>query len=168
MGTSTSWAQLDRKLEALARDAADMPKGQVGRSALITKKSVQAFMPGRLRGVGKKGAKLTVKYNEHGEGEEATALVFVNGPLQLIERDTKRHQIPRQRSSASFEGVFGKAVLPAAVTRRSGKGQSRVFTRVMHPGTKGKHPWAKGVEAAVPLINREFDAAGFLLLRRHF
>ncbi len=165
MGTSTSWAQLDHKLKALAQDAADMPKGQVGRSALLTKKSVQAFMPARLRGVGRNGRKLTAKYNEHGAGSEASALVFVIGPLQLIERDTKAHDIPKVRGSRARTRY---AVLPAAVARSSGKGSSRVFARVHSKGTKGKHPFEKGVNAAVPLIQREFDAAGALLLRRHF
>lgn len=165
MGVSTSWAQLDAKLDAFARDAADLPKGQVGRSALLTKKSVQVFMPDRLRGVGKKGAKLTIRYNEGSYADGAKALVYVTGPAQLIERDTAKHQIPRARGPRARSRW---AVLPQAVARSSGKGESRVFARVNHPGTKGKHPWAKGVAAALPLINREFDAAGALLLRRHF
>lgn len=165
MGISTSWAQLDRKLEGFARDVADLPKGQVGRSALITKKSVQVFMPARLRGVGKHGAPLRVKYVESGAGDESSATVFVTGPAQLIERDTDKHVIPRARGPRARSRF---AVLPAAVPRSSGKGESRVFASVNHPGTKGKHPWAHGVEAALPLIRREFDAAGALALRRHF
>lgn len=172
MGISTSWAQLDAKLEALARDVADMPKGQVGRSALATKKSVQVFMPERLRGVGKKGARLDVRYVESGSGAGAQARVFVTGPAQLIENDTKAHPIPRFTGSRAskktgltklYGPAFGqdknqKSVAFAGIVRR----------RVWHPGTKGQHPWAKGVEAALPLIYREFDAAGALLLRRHF
>lgn len=132
-----------------------MPKGQVGRSALITKKSVQAFMPARLRGAGKKGAKLTVRYNEGTFGDGAKALVYVTGPAQLIERDTKSHRIPRERGS---RGRRRYAVIPGIGVRAYAN----------HPGTKGKHPWQKGVDVAVPLITREFDAAGALLLRRHF
>jgi hypothetical protein len=154
MGTSHSWAELDAKLNALARDVADMPKGQVGRAALATKKSVQAFMPDRLRGVGKRGAKLTVRYTEAGSGDSSSALVFVTGPAQLIENDTRAHRIPKDRARGRRRVI----VIPGIGVR--------AFAN--HPGTKGKHPWAKGVTAAQPLISREFDAAGALLLRRHF
>lgn len=155
MGTSTSWAELDGKLAAFARDVSDLPKGQVGRAALATKKSVQAFMPARLRGVGKRGAPLRVRYVESGSGDASSATVFVTGPAQLIERDTQAHRIPRQRGPRARQRLI---VIPNVGVRASAN----------HPGTKGKHPWARGVGVALPLIRREFDASGALALRRHF
>ena len=155
MGTSSSWGQVTAKLNGLADAYEDLPKAQVAESSLIVKKSVQVFMPARLRGAGKRGAKLTVRYNEGVYPDGAKSLVYVTGPAQLIERDTQPHLIPRQRGARARQRY---AVIPGVGVR--------AFAN--HPGTKGKHPWAKGVEAAMPRVRRVFEVKADLALRRIF
>lgn len=155
MGTSTSWEQLTAKLNGLAGDYADLPKAQVREASLLTKKSVQTFMPGRLRGVGRAGAKLNVRYDLNDQsGEDASSTVYVTGPAQLVENDTRAHRIPRQRT----RGRRRYAVIPGVGVRAYAN----------HPGTRGKHPWAKGVEAAIPGIRRIFETTSEVALRRWF
>ncbi len=145
-------------MAAASAAIAAVPEEVVGAGAKLVKRSVLALAPERLSGVGKNGAKLGAGYNVLSSEGVARALVHATGPWQLIERDTKAHQIPKQRQSASFVGVYGHAVIPGgAVGGVHGAGGVR--TRVKHPGTKGKHPWAKGVDAAVPLIPQAQSAA---------
>lgn len=167
MGVSHSFGELGGKLTRLAGEYAELPNTLAPEAAQIAKRSVLAVSPSRLRGVGKKGANLSVAYNVSHSGGSAQALVFAKGPWQLIEGDTKAHQIPRQRSSASFEGVFGHAVIPGGA-EGGVHGKGGVRTRVMHPGTHGKHPFRKGIEAARPLITRMFDTQGAFVLNRIF
>jgi hypothetical protein len=93
----------------------------------------------RLRNVGKKGGKLGVRYNLKAAGDSPSATVKATGPWQIIERDTKGHTIqPRKKGKR-------KALrLPNGGFRRS----------VPHPGTRGKHPWEKGVKASGPKVSK--------------
>lgn len=115
---------------------------------------IRAVAPGmRLSGVGTKGAKVGVLLSVSSTGPNAVAYVRAKGPLHLLENDTDPHFIdPKVRSA-------GEAlVLVDGGIRRS----------VHHPGTKGKQPWKKGSEVAIPqgmdiLRDRMSDAvlAGF-------
>jgi hypothetical protein len=111
--------------------------------ALAVKKSVQTQMAaagvnnGKLRGVGKKGAKVGVHYTLAGK----TALVRATGPFHLIENNTKPHREPKVRGARARKRVV---VIPGVGPRAWAN----------HPGTKGKHPWAKGVVAAIPVAER--------------
>lgn len=101
-------------------------------SALL---SVRAVAPsGRLSGVGKRGAAVGVRYTLHPETK--TARVFMTGPAHLIERDTKAHRIPRENRRRNKNRPI---VIPGVGPRRSAD----------HPGTKGQHPWEKGVAAGL-------------------
>lgn len=110
-------------------------------AATTVKVSVTAAMAaagvknGRLRGVGKKGARVGVRYQPLGE---ARYLVKATGPFQLIESNTKPHRVPRQPKTGRAKKRV--VVIPGVGVRAYAN----------HPGTKGKHPWAKGVAAAVP------------------
>jgi hypothetical protein len=112
-------------------------------AAQVVKRSVQVQMVGagvkanRLRGVGKKGARIGVRYDI----DQKKALVRATGPFHLIENDTKAHRIPKQRGARARTRY---AVIPGVGVRAYAN----------HPGTKGKHPWAKGVEAAMPIQRR--------------
>jgi hypothetical protein len=166
LGVSSSPEALVAKLSACASAYADLDRTLVREAAALQRGAVLAVAPARLRGVGKNGAKLSVS-TSYGGSAEPQALVFARGPWQLIERDTSAHQIPRQRRSATFEGVFGHAVVPGgAVGGVHGRGGVR--TRVQHPGTKGQHPWAKGTDAARPAISRLFQTRGEAVLRAVF
>jgi hypothetical protein len=126
-------------------------------AALAVKTSVTAAMAaagvnnGKLRGVGKKGAKVGVRYDVAGN----TALVRATGPFQLIERDTKDHRIPKMRGSRAKKRVV---VIPGVGVRAWAN----------HPGTKGKHPWEKGVIAAVPVAEKAHGAALYQALEKAY
>jgi hypothetical protein len=155
MGTSHSVAALQAKLEALIVELRKGDDVLVAEAAKLTKQTIKAGAPARLRGVGKHGATLGVRYTVTKTADEPAALVYATGPWALIEFDTRAHQIPRQRVSARFEGVFGHAVIPGGA-EGGVHGKRGVRTRVHHPGTHGKKPWAHGVERSVPLIRQVF------------
>ena len=91
----------------------------------------------RLRGVGLRGAKVGAGYDMKGSAKP-TALVRARGPLQLIESNTAAHPINRRKRR-------GKRALG---NQASGFGP--VSFVAMHPGTTGKHPFAKGVDRGLP------------------
>lgn len=157
MGVSRSPLDLERKFQALGVAVKDLPKTQVREAALIVKASTLGFInPAsggdlRLSGVGKKGARVNVRFTLAGSTLEPTARVKATGPLQLIENDTKAGVRPRKR--------------------RSGRGSKRFVGPIQgyfHPGTKGKHPWFKGVEAARPPVAKLFQSQTSTLLRSIF
>lgn len=137
-------------LDKFHRHVAAFPKhirasqvAAVGQASLAVKTAVMANMAGvsRLSGVGRAGAKVGVRYDIRG----TTSLVRATGPFHLLERDTKAHEIPkagrRRRRNARNLLVIGGEV-------RTGP--------VQHPGTKGKHPWRKGVAQSAPLVRGIF------------
>lgn len=89
----------------------------------------------------------------------ARARISAQGPLHLIERDTQQHYIPRaaQKSLISYRLNKKTGGLTATQRKRRGRaGQATVLKipgigyrrLVLHPGTKGKHPFAQGVDEA--------------------
>lgn len=95
----------------------------------------------RLSGVGRRGAKVGAKFDIKGT-TNPTALITATGPLHFIERDTAPHTIPR--------------------TRRRGRKRyvafdGGVYSRVEHPGTRGKHPFERGWRQAAPLTAQIFQ-----------
>jgi hypothetical protein len=134
----------------MSRAAADMRVAPVAitiGSAQIVKYSVQSQLAvaaprGRLN-VGKRGARIGVRYDLV---SDTAAVVRMTGPAHLIERDTQAHRIPREargrgrRQTRNVKHLY----IPGVGVRMSAQ----------HPGTKGKHPWAKGVTAAVPVVGK--------------
>jgi hypothetical protein len=93
----------------------------------------------------------------------AKARISATGPLHLIERDTRAHYIPRAAQSSLITYRVTKGGIRATQKKRRGRaGQQKVlkipgigFRRmVSHPGTKGKHPFEKGVAEARGLMGR--------------
>jgi hypothetical protein len=144
VGTSTP-IQYAAKLRLAEHAATEAGKKGTESAALLTKRIVQANSPARLRGVGKAGRRLGVRYNMHEAGDVSQALVFVTGPYQLIERDTKPHRIPRQRGRRARQRY---AVIPGVGVRASAN----------HPGTKGKHTFEKSVAEAYRFIGAAYMA----------
>lgn len=136
----TTFLQKTVKMEGELRN---FERNMVRVTAQAVKTSVQAQMSvagvqnGKLRGVGKRGAKVGVRYDLVGK----TALVRATGPFHLIERDNKDHRTPKVRGARARKRLV---VIPGVGVR--------AFANVK--GTKGKHPWAKGVIAAVPAAER--------------
>jgi hypothetical protein len=159
MSTPTQFAA---KMRRLSTDIHGADQAIVNRAAFIVKKSVQAqlavAMPsGRLRGVGKKGARVGVRYTLYPH----SAKVFMFGPAQLIERDTRPHRIPREfQGRTRRDGTRRKRTKPIAIPNVG------VRQWAMHPGTKGKHPWAKGVVAARVPAQRVAAEHYFATVRR--
>lgn len=100
---------------------------------------------GRLRGVGRKGARIGVGFDDKGlvNKKAASQLVKMRGPAHLIENPTKPHRIqPRRRGGKKAIVVNGQPV-----------------ASVNHPGTRGKQPWRKGVNRSAPLAQRRVARA---------
>lgn len=182
MGTSHSFAEFGAKLRRLEADLDDIPKTVVPEAAQLVQRATTARAPSRLRNAGKNGARLGVRINGGTFGGEPKALVYATGPWQLIERGTKPHPIPRLKGS--YSGARGLRAQRSKKGRMYGpafggmKTGSRVkvlhfanggfAAHVFHPGTSGKHPWAQGVEASVPVVNHMLESRGDLVLRRIF
>lgn len=171
--------QFVRRMATLEKRMDANVAASVGKAALVIKTAVQANLVSalgpnqRMSGVGRRstaskgGAKVGVRYDVKGK-KNPTALLRMTGPAQLVERDTKPHTIiPRsvgrvqgrrtkdnRRAAkqnlydALFGGTFGGGGKPLAL------GNGRFAMRVQHPGTKGKHPFERGVERARPAAER--------------
>lgn len=144
MGFSQSPGQLAAKFRMAATAMQRTETVGLQKAASFTKGVIQheieQVAPGRrMRGVGRNGARVGAGYKIFG----STATITARGPLHLLERSTKPHEITPKR-------------------RRRGKAKKAVTTpygprkRVMHPGTRGKHPWRKGVEKARPFVTKVF------------
>ena len=108
------------------------------KTSVLGQLQVAGVKDGKLRGVGKNGAKIGVSFTVTG----STALVKATGSaFPLIESNTKAHRIPREQGR---RGRKRYAVIPGVGVR--------AFAN--HPGTKGKHPWRKGVIAARPAAEK--------------
>jgi hypothetical protein len=156
MGVSHSGAEAAAKMQRLGMSLVNVQLDQVNEASRIVKASVMARAPSRLRGVGKRGARLGVRYRSGMYGGEAKSIVFVTGPWQLIEWDTKAHRIPRARKSRRARKRY--AVIPGVGVRAYAE----------HPGTRGKHPWRTGVTAAIPAVQRVFESRVGFLVRQAF
>lgn len=189
MGLSRSPAELSRKFERLAADFGDLDTAVVRESSQATKDAVLKRAPKGLRNVGWKkakpgapgkarGGKLGVRYNMGTFEGNAKSLVFATGPFQLIERNTKPHPIPafvgqkskqtgtpRGKRGRTFGPAFGGIRKGAAPINIPGVGWRRM---AFHPGTKGKFPWAKGVEDAEAQVAALLEKSTALALRRIF
>lgn len=182
MGTSKSGAELAGKLGRCAALYSRMDSTTVHEAAKVTEATIKAGSPSSLRGVGK-GAKLDVKSTFGAYGDGSKALVFAVGPWQLIERDTHAHIITPKgaRGLGAGKGSRAKAassllgVAPSLSGLKIGFGKGAVLklgdrfaAYVHHPGTKGKHPFAKGVAEAIPIVDRVFENQSTIPLRTVF
>jgi hypothetical protein len=146
------------RLTKVARELNGAAKPSVNKAALVLKKSVEHELvkvapARRLSGVGKRGAKVGVRYDIKG-AKNPTAIVRATGPMHLIERSTKAHTIPRSRGRGRLKVLR----LPGDVFRRS----------VQHPGTRGRRPFGKGIERGRPLALKTLRAAQSDALKRGF
>lgn len=138
---SNAGATLKRKLDAIAREVERAERAATTRGATVLKQAVEKRLPAskRLRGVGKSGSKIGVRYDIKADGK---AEVKATGKgFQILERDTKAHTVQPKRARARKQtGRGGGVRLADGSVRRA----------VKHPGTKGQHPFEKGIEAGTP------------------
>jgi hypothetical protein len=140
-------AEVAGRMRAVEESTAKGMRVTVTAAAMKAKVAISAGAPASLRGVGKSGAKLGVRYTLSGSETNPSAKLRATGPWQLIEENTSPHTIgPKRRGKGARS--------PRRCRRHSGIGPRAV---VHHPGTKGKHPWAKGVEKAEPLVAKEMS-----------
>lgn len=119
---------------------------------------------------GKLGVKTTVL--------ESSGTVEAIGPWQLIEFDTRAHQetgkLPkiggrgatRARKQRDLNIAFGATGAFSGVRPLRTPFGPRY--RVQHPGTKGKHPFRKGVEAGEPAAIKRFNTTAVDAVRKVF
>lgn len=132
----------------------------VSKAALDAKTIIAAGSPSRLRNVGKSGAKLGIRYTIGGTATSPSARVKATGPWPIIESDIGPHTIqPKKKRRRSGPGSGrGGGIVVGGVVRRYAH----------HPGTKGKHPWAKGVEKAAPVVAKEMSRQTGNIVRAAF
>ena len=166
---------------ALDRAQKDAPRRAAVKAELIHQSELERVVPsGRLRNVGKNGAKLSVRYDIKGT-RNPTALITALGPWQFIESDTKAHPITSRYAGGS-RAARGRRVIGASISSVLGGGNVstglgggakavlnmggdyRRFVR--HPGTKGKHPFRKGRNKAYPVIVKELHSTFTAVVRQ--
>jgi len=167
---ATTAKQLSANFKLAAKSLESERKATLTRSALTAKK---AIISERNKAVGSDGilsganAKLGVRFDIK-DGHE-TALVRALGPWQLIEEDTKSAGLIVGRKSSNNRRVYSRGTAASGASRRLGQrlkffggakgtfvglrplgngGGFGPYAKVRDKGTKGKHPFAKGVEAA--------------------
>lgn len=121
------------------------------------KKTALALAPRRLRNVGRRGTRLSVVYKVFGENTptvRAEIVAVPPGPWKMIESGTKPHMIPRKRRRGNTKAVR----LPDGGVRLS----------VPHPGTSGKHPWAKTKALVGARAPKVYQKALHAEMQRHF
>jgi hypothetical protein len=111
--------------------------GQAAKKELLDQ-AAKVSSGGRLRNVGKSGAKLGVGYEVSTLGNGARLTVKAKGPWQIVESGNRPHRIGPRKKGGRRAVSFG----------------GRAYARVQHPGTKGKRPWEKGEKAAAPKVEK--------------
>lgn len=150
-----------------AREIALANRTAISDAALILKRSIEkerdhaVGADGRLSGVGKRGAKLGVGYDIKGTNNP-TALLQARGPWQLVERDVQPHIVGAKslgtRASIRKRAGGGRGAFAGLKPRAGAKalafgGLYRATAR--HPGTRGKQPWQRGIDAGYdPALRR--------------
>jgi len=119
----------------------------------------------RLKNVGKNGARLGVMYRSRRKGYAmAEGLVTATGKaFPIIENDTRKHSIGEGRFSV--KGGFSQP--SGQVLTVFGK-YAGFYSRVNHPGTKGKKPWKKGYTRARPHIKKVMRRETFTIVKDNY
>lgn len=111
---------------------------------------VRSATGGNMRLSGANNARIGIKWTRDLGGANPSITISPTGPIMLIEEDTPPHVIrPRKRG--------GKKAL---------KFGNQFAAGTLHPGTKGKHPWRKGVAKSAPGSGVVYDKAVQDAIRR--
>lgn len=125
--------QFAGKLAELSAAAGTVaPRKSMEESVVVVTKNITALIPGR-------GKKFGVRSEMTGGDSSWQALILPTGPFAFIERDTKPHVEPRDSNAVvAYDGL--------------------VYSKVNHPGTRGKHPFERGSKLAEAEVPRIFEA----------
>ncbi len=139
--------QVAAKMNQVADATKKAARATVVSAAMQSKIVIASGAPSRLRNVGKSGGKLGVRYTISGGDLNPSAKLRATGPWPIIESDIGPHRIgPKKRRGGARSGRGGGVSTPGGV-----------FRSVHHPGTHGKHLWAKGVAKAEPVAAKEMS-----------
>lgn len=166
MGTSTSAAEMSRKITKMATVTQQRQKQTVSQGALTAKEIIiaEAASKGVMPNSKIAGGSWSVRYNVKGFNNP-TAFLKIGGAFHLVESDTKPHRINRRVARAKGRGSK-RANRQQALNEAFGgqgafKGGSLKFPSgdfrkvVSHPGTKGKHIFRSAktkAGKAVPIV----------------
>lgn len=172
MSTPAQFAAKMRELPTQVERATESAVSKAAlRMTLAARASIAAASGGdsRLSGVGKSGAKVGARYKIKRSQHNPSALVSAEGPLQLIERDTKAHgELPKGVGKAQgrtkaaryaakqnlYDALFGSGGFAGTTPLSTPYGPRY---RVQHPGTRGKHPFERAIDHTSPSTPEVFQ-----------
>lgn len=162
-------ASVAADLEALAGELDRWVVRTLGVAALDVKRAMtlaaqKTTGDGRLSGVGRKGAKLSVRY-DYAKGSRGRAVVVrAVGPWQFVEGD--RHggyPIPQRRQRRRGKGQPPRLNLEG---RRLGNDSPGWRTGPLEGGAaRARHAWTRAVPAALEGVSATFEKAFADLIR---
>lgn len=181
MGTSHSARELAGKIERYAGSLDGASKQATLAAARAVKDSVMVRLGQatggdfKLSGMGGKG-RMGVRYDKTSGSN--SVMVRATGPVHLVERDVRPHWIApkeggRKRHARARQAAFINAMTGAQILLVS-KGVLRFsdgsFRRwaAKGGGSKGRHPWERGVEASKDDVGKLWRAAHTAELARAF
>lgn len=180
MGTSKSFAELAKKMEAAAREIETKSDVEVtAANAIRAKKVILAQMkvaaPRLTLNAGRKAKPVRIGVRYDMRKDKKAAIVKATGPAHLIERDNAPHQMPKDLGGTLTHTATGrKRSAKSQAKRRADQakkfriGNKTVTGPIKHPGTKGKHPFEKGVKAFLPSAGKTLEAGVDKLMKGVF
>lgn len=179
MGTSRTFGQLSGKLVGFSAVLPTANGRAIGKAALALTQSARASIAAGsggdsyLSNVGS-GARVGARYDVQSSGDTATAVVRGTGALHLLDNPTGPHRITAKLSkgrSQASRAAFYNALFGGG----SGYGSARPLRTpygprysVMHPGTRGKRTFWRGIEAAIPRATAVFQQQHQSEMRRYW
>lgn len=182
MGVSRNGAELATKITLIGSKIANSNAEAVGAAAQVVKDATIPYVRRatggdlRLSGVGKKGARIGVRYNVRGQAN-ATAIVSATGPAQLVERDVKPHVVTsryspkalgrtraRRLASANAAATFNALAAGGGATKGAGWDRRAVIKfgdvvaryAVQSGGSRGRFPYRDGFRAGAKLSPKAY------------
>lgn len=180
MPNTKTVSQFAVRIESIGKAAQQAQKDAVMRASMIVKNSIEGELvrdigsDQRLRNLKKKsgaeGARLTLGFNIKGTNNP-TSLLLARGPWGMVEYNIGPHKItPKVARTGTGKGMsraqrqrvirqreldiaFGASGVFAGKSPLPFKGTFRYS--VMHPGTKGKKPFHRGLESSKERAIRE-------------
>lgn len=184
MGTSHSAKELAGKIERYAgsldrtNERGNMAVARAVKDAVLVRIDQATGGDRLLSGMGNKG-KMGVRYDKvRGASTSHSVVVRATGPMHLVERDVRPHWIApkeggRKRHARARQAAFINAMTGARISLVS-KGVLRFsdgsFRRwaAKGGGSKGRHPFERGVEASRDDASKLWRAAHTSELARVF
>lgn len=166
MATALQFAKKAAALPGAMREAEAQAVQKAALQATnLIRGEIRAAAPGGTLKLNGKPKKVSVSYKMLTGPGGARARISAQGPMQLIERDTAPHYEPRASQKSLLRYKVSKKTGAVSVVRRAGRGRGRqgrpllipgvgFRTRALHPGTRGKHPFSKGLAKARPVVGR--------------